>query len=64
MRTRIGSTLAVLVAAVGLTAGIAGPMYSAFGDGPSSSGTTTVQAGRAMLVASPVGGATTMGRAM
>ena len=61
MRTRIGSTLAVLVAAAGLTAGIAGPIYSALGDGPSRSDTTSVQAGRAMLV---VGGATTMGRAM
>jgi hypothetical protein len=44
MRTRIGSTLAVLVAAVGLGAGIAGPVYSAFGgDAPAA---TTVQAGR------------------
>jgi hypothetical protein len=63
MRTRIGSTLAVLVAAAGLTAGIAGPIYSAFGDSPSSPATTTVQAGRAMLVVGG-GGATTMGRAM
>ena len=64
MRTRIGSTIAVLVAAAGLTAGIAGPVYSAFGDGPSGPHTTTVQAGRAMLVVVPGGGATTMGRAM
>jgi hypothetical protein len=43
MRTRIGSTIAVVVAAVGLTAGVAGPIYSALGggDGPA---TTTVQA--------------------
>jgi len=46
MRTRIGSTIAVIVAAVGLTAGVAGPIYSAFGgDAPA---TTTVQAGKIM----------------
>ena len=44
MRTRIGSTIAVFIAAVGLTAGVAGPIYSAFGsDAPA---TTSVQAGR------------------
>jgi len=62
MRSRIGSTLAVLAAVAGLAAGIAGPAYAAFG-GDSGSATSTVQAGRAMLVIAP-GGATTQGRVM
>ena len=47
MRTRIVSTIAALAAAAGLAAGVAGPIYSAFGgDAPAAS--TSVQAGRIM----------------
>jgi hypothetical protein len=66
MRSRIGSTLAALLAAGGLAAGIAGPVYAAIG-ADSGSATSTVQAGRAMLVGgggSTPGKVTTQGRAM
>jgi hypothetical protein len=43
MRTRIGSTIAVVAAAVGLAAGVAGPVYAAFGGQAAPAG-TTVQA--------------------
>ncbi|HET6530989.1 MAG TPA: hypothetical protein VFH03_10320 [Actinoplanes sp.] len=63
MRSRIGSTLAALVATAGLAAGVAGPVYSAFGgDSGKTTTTTSVQAGRAMLFSG--GTATTQGRAM
>jgi hypothetical protein len=41
MRVRIGSTIAVVAAAIGLAAGVAGPIYSASG------GQTAVTAGAA-----------------
>jgi hypothetical protein len=47
MRARIGSTIAVVAAAVGLAAGVAGPVYAAFG-GHQASTSTTVEAGRIM----------------
>jgi hypothetical protein len=47
MRTRIGSTIAVIVAAAGLTAGVAGPIYSALGGGNGASASTTVHAAAA-----------------
>ena len=62
MRSRIGSTLAALVATAGLAAGVAGPVYSAFGGDSGKTATTSVQAGRAMLFSG--GTATTQGRAM
>jgi hypothetical protein len=43
MRARIGSTIAVIVAAAGLTAGVAGPIYSALG-GSDAPAATTVHA--------------------
>lgn len=46
MRTRIVSTLAVIAVAVGLTAGVAGPVYSAEGKFP-------VVAGRIMVIVPP-----------
>jgi hypothetical protein len=46
MRARIGSTIAVIAATIGLAGGVAGPIYAAFGgDAPA---TTSVQAGRIM----------------
>jgi hypothetical protein len=47
MRVRIGSAIAVLAAAAGLAAGVAGPVYEAFG-GHAASATTTVEASRIM----------------
>jgi hypothetical protein len=47
MRVRIGSTIAVIAAAVGLAAGVAGPVYAAFG-GHSATASTTVEASRIM----------------
>jgi hypothetical protein len=47
MRARIGSTIAVVAATLGLAAGVAGPVYAAFGGHQASTG-TTVQAGRIM----------------
>jgi hypothetical protein len=61
MRVRIGSTIAVIVAAAGLAAGVAGPVYAAFG-GHAASATTTVEASRIMSV--QPGGATTQSRIM
>ncbi|GLY97981.1 hypothetical protein [Actinoplanes sp. NBRC 103695] len=50
MRTRIGSSLAVLAVAVGLTAGVAGPIYSAAGKPPAKSPSV---AGRIMVIVPP-----------
>ena len=47
MRTRIGSTIAVIAATLGLAAGVAGPIYSAFG-GDNPAPAVSVQAGRIM----------------
>jgi hypothetical protein len=43
MRARIGSTIAVVAASIGLAAGIAGPVYAALG-GQAAPAATTVQA--------------------
>lgn len=50
MRTRIGSTIAVIAATIGLAGGVAGPVYAAFGGDDSSS----TQAARIMSVPKPV----------
>src|SRR4051812_29112869 len=47
MRARMGSSIAVVAAVIGLAAGVAGPVYSAFGGHTSSTG-TSVHAGRIM----------------
>jgi hypothetical protein len=49
MRVRIGSTIAVIVAAAGIVAGVAGPVYAAFGGAAASSATST-EASRIMSV--------------
>jgi hypothetical protein len=61
MRIRIGSAVAVIAAAVGLTSGIAGPIYSAFG-GQSDSSSTSAQASTSAQVSTP-GQASTQGQA-
>jgi hypothetical protein len=50
MRTRIGSTIAVIAATIGLAGGVAGPVYAAFG----GDGTSSTQAARIMRVVMPV----------
>jgi hypothetical protein len=62
MRVRIGSAIAVLAAAAGLAAGVAGPVYAAFG-GHAASATTTVEASRIMS-AGPANPASTNSRIM
>ena len=49
MRVRIGSTIAVIVAAAGIVAGVAGPVYAAFG-GHADSSSSSVDASRIMSV--------------
>ena len=51
MRTRIGTTIAVVAATLGIAAGVAGPVYAAFG-GSSTTGTVT-EAGRIARVITP-----------
>ncbi|MEV6633166.1 hypothetical protein AB0M54_20700 [Actinoplanes sp. NPDC051470] len=48
MRTRIGSTIAVIAAAAGLAAGVAGPIYSALGGDAPSTSTSAAAMGRIM----------------
>jgi hypothetical protein len=48
MRSRIFSTLAALAAGVALTAGTAGVVGSALGNGSDNSATTTHEAGKIM----------------
>jgi hypothetical protein len=50
MRTRIGSTIAVIAATIGLAGGVAGPAYAAFG----GDGTSSTQAARIMSVVMPL----------
>ena len=49
MRARIGSTIAVIAAAIGLAGGVAGPVYSAFGGGDAPV-TTTVAASQGRIM--------------
>jgi hypothetical protein len=49
MRVRIGSTIAVIVAAAGIVAGVAGPITAAFG-GHADSSATSDEASRIMSV--------------
>ncbi len=49
MRARIGSTIAVVAASLGLAAGIAGPVYAAFGGHAAPAGTTVEAKGPVTL---------------
>jgi hypothetical protein len=48
MRVRIGSTIAVVAATIGLATSVAGPIYSAFGGQSTASSTVASSSGRIM----------------
>jgi hypothetical protein len=48
LRVRIGSTIAVVAAAIGLATSVAGPIYAAFGGQSTASSTMAGTAGRIM----------------
>ncbi len=48
IRTRIGSTIAVVAATLGIAAGVAGPIYSAFGGSQAGTTTSAATQGRIM----------------